>query len=48
MLLTMPVLFAFYAMLSVAIEIRGAPFVGWIKDLSRERSAVHHAGADGH
>jgi YidC/Oxa1 family membrane protein insertase len=34
MLLTMPVLFAFYAMLSVAIELRGAPFVGWIKDLS--------------
>jgi YidC/Oxa1 family membrane protein insertase len=34
MLLTFPVLFAFYAMLSVAIEIRGAPFLGWIKDLS--------------
>ena len=27
-------LFAFYAMLSVAIELRGAPFVGWIRDLS--------------
>lgn len=34
MLLTFPVLFAFYSMLSVAIEIRGAPFVGWIHDLS--------------
>jgi YidC/Oxa1 family membrane protein insertase len=34
MLLTMPVLFAFYSMLSVAIELRGAPFVGWIHDLS--------------
>ena len=34
MLLTMPVLFAFYSLLSVAIEIRGAPFVGWIHDLS--------------
>jgi YidC/Oxa1 family membrane protein insertase len=34
MLLTLPVLFAFYAMLSVAIELRGAPFLGWIKDLS--------------
>ena len=33
MLLTFPVLFAFYAMLSVAIEIRGAPFIGWIHDL---------------
>jgi YidC/Oxa1 family membrane protein insertase len=35
MLLTLPVLFAFYAMLSVAIELRGAPFMGWIHDLSR-------------
>jgi YidC/Oxa1 family membrane protein insertase len=34
MLLTMPVLFSFYAMLAVAIELRGAPFVGWIQDLS--------------
>ncbi len=34
MLLTFPVLFAFYAMLSVAIELRGAPWLGWITDLS--------------
>jgi len=34
MLLTLPVLVAFYAMLAVAIELRGAPFVGWIRDLS--------------
>jgi YidC/Oxa1 family membrane protein insertase len=34
MLLTLPVLFAFYSMLSVAIELRGAPFLGWIHDLS--------------
>jgi YidC/Oxa1 family membrane protein insertase len=34
MLLTLPVLFAFYSMLSVAIELRGAPFIFWIKDLS--------------
>jgi YidC/Oxa1 family membrane protein insertase len=34
MLLTLPVLFAFYSMLSVAIELRGAPFIGWIHDLS--------------
>ena len=34
MLLTLPVLVAFYAMLAVAIELRGAPFIGWIKDLS--------------
>lgn len=35
MLLTLPVLFAFYSMLSAAIELRGAPFFGWITDLSR-------------
>ncbi|WP_162472878.1 membrane protein insertase YidC [Luteitalea pratensis] len=35
MLLTMPVLFAFYALLSVAIELRGAPFMLWIQDLSQ-------------
>jgi YidC/Oxa1 family membrane protein insertase len=35
MLLTFPFLFAFYAMLSQAIEIRGAEFLGWITDLSR-------------
>ena len=34
MLLTLPILFAFYAMLSVAIELRGAPFGGWIHDLA--------------
>jgi YidC/Oxa1 family membrane protein insertase len=34
MLLTMPVLIAFYALLSGAIELRGAPFFGWIHDLS--------------
>jgi YidC/Oxa1 family membrane protein insertase len=34
MLLTLPVLLAFYSMLSVAIELRGAPFLGWIHDLS--------------
>jgi len=34
MLLTMPILFAFYSLLSVAIELRGAPFILWIHDLS--------------
>ena len=34
MLLTMPFIFAFYALLSTAIELRGAPFFGWIHDLS--------------
>ena len=34
MLATMPILFAFYRLLSMAIEIRGAPFMLWITDLS--------------
>ncbi len=34
MALTMPVLFAFYSLLSQAIEIRGEPFIWWITDLS--------------
>jgi YidC/Oxa1 family membrane protein insertase len=34
MLLTMPFLFAFYSMLSQAIEIRGGAWVGWINDLA--------------
>ena len=34
MLLTLPVLFAFYSLLSQAIELRGASFGWWIKDLS--------------
>ena len=35
MVLTMPVLFAFYSLLSQAIELRGTPFIGWITDLSK-------------
>jgi YidC/Oxa1 family membrane protein insertase len=34
MLLTMPVLLAFYNLLSESIELRGAPFIFWLKDLS--------------
>jgi YidC/Oxa1 family membrane protein insertase len=34
MLLTFPVLFAFYGLLSEAIELRGAPFILWIHDLA--------------
>jgi YidC/Oxa1 family membrane protein insertase len=34
MLLTFPFIFAFYALLSTAIELRGAPWFGWIHDLS--------------
>jgi YidC/Oxa1 family membrane protein insertase len=35
MLLQMPLLFAFYSMLSQAIELRGADFGFWIHDLSK-------------
>ena len=34
MLLTLPFLIAFYSMLQMAIEIRGANFAGWITNLS--------------
>ena len=34
MLLTMPILFAFYSLLSQSIELRGAEFGLWIRDLS--------------
>ena len=35
MLLTMPFLFAFYRVLTVAVELRGAPFL-WISDLAQK------------
>jgi YidC/Oxa1 family membrane protein insertase len=34
MLLTLPVLMAFYSLLAQSIELRGAPFAAWIHDLS--------------
>lgn len=34
MLLQLPVLFAFYRLLYVAVELRGAPWIFWIQDLS--------------
>jgi len=34
MLLPFPLLFAFYSLLTTAIELRGAPFVLWIRDLT--------------
>ncbi len=33
-LLQLPILWAFYGLLSNAIELRGAEFIGWIRDLS--------------
>ena len=47
MLLTLPVLFAFYSLLSQAIEIRGAPFAGWITDLSQHDPWYITPAADG-
>jgi YidC/Oxa1 family membrane protein insertase len=35
LLIQMPILFAFYRMLASSIELRGAPFILWIEDLSR-------------
>ena len=35
MLLTFPVLFAFFSLLRAAVEIRGEPFIGWITDLTQ-------------
>jgi len=34
MLLQLPLLYGMYNVLSVSIELRGAPFFGWIRDLS--------------
>jgi YidC/Oxa1 family membrane protein insertase len=34
MLVQIPIFFAFYHLLTVAVELRGAPFIGWMHDLS--------------
>jgi len=34
LILQMPLLFAFYRLLANSIELRQAPFVGWIHDLA--------------
>ena len=34
MLLQMPILFGFYSLLSTAVELRGAPWLLWVRDLS--------------
>ena len=41
MILQIPVFFAFYKMLYQAIELRHAPFVGWINDLSAPDRLFH-------
>ena len=34
LVIQMPFLFSFFRMLRASIELRGAPFIGWIQDLS--------------
>ncbi|MGE5316333.1 MAG: membrane protein insertase YidC [Acidobacteriota bacterium] len=41
MLLQMPILFALYALFASAIELRQAPFIWWIQDLSVPDVMVH-------
>ena len=41
LLVQMPIFFALYRMLYMAIELRHAPFVGWIKDLSGPDRLFH-------
>jgi YidC/Oxa1 family membrane protein insertase len=40
LVLQMPIFFALYAVLFHTIELRGAPFVGWISDLSQPDAIV--------
>jgi YidC/Oxa1 family membrane protein insertase len=42
MLLQIPVFFALYKILMIAIELRGAPFMLWIKDLSAPDTLFGH------
>ena len=42
MLLQIPVFFALYKILLIAIELRGAPFMLWIKDLSAPDTLLGH------
>lgn len=45
MLLQIPVFFALYKVLMIAIELRGAPFVLWIRDLSEPDTLFGHIPA---
>ncbi|MEM6456824.1 MAG: membrane protein insertase YidC, partial [Acidobacteriota bacterium] len=35
MLVQIPVFFAFYRLLATAVELRGAPWIGWVQDLAK-------------
>ena len=43
----MPIWFGLYRMLTVTLELRHAPWVGWIHDLAGKDSLLHPAGGDG-
>lgn len=45
MLVQIPVFFALYKILLIAIELRGAPFMWWIKDLSAPDTLFGHIGS---
>ena len=47
MLLTFPLLFAFYALLGSSIELRGAPFMFWIHDPAAARPVLYPADRHG-
>ena len=47
MLLTFPIMIAMWAVLQVAIELRGAPWFGWIHDLSAPDPFLRAADSDG-
>ena len=46
-LIQIPFFLAFYWVLLESVEMRQAPFFGWINDLSLARSVLHPAAADG-
>src|SRR5262249_2180710 len=48
MLLQMPLFFALYGVLSNSIDLRQAPFVGWIPDLSAPDGLCTVVGFPGH
>ena len=47
MLLTLPIMIAMWAVLQVSIELRGAPWFGWIHDLSAPDPVLRAADSDG-
>jgi YidC/Oxa1 family membrane protein insertase len=44
MLIQIPIFFAFYQILQIAVELRGAPFFWWVLDLSQPDTVAHLFG----